>query len=217
MAGTIILTGANGSAGLHASEHLLKTYPEFHIILTVRNAAEIDVNTKALRDIILQYPNTKAYIHQVDLADLSAVHEFANTLSANITAGKYPPLKAIICNAYYWNLIVDPELTVDGYDKTLQVGFISHTALILRLLDKFGPDGGRINLISSVAHYCRKSPMSAYIPGIPADLDDLAKPPSDTDKQGRGFERYANSKLILTTWTYALNRYLQKVLSPHSS
>ncbi|KAF1961324.1 putative short-chain dehydrogenase [Byssothecium circinans] len=210
MAGTIVLTGANGSAGLHASEHLLKTYPEFHALFTVRNSADTDVNTNTLRDIISRYPNAKASIHQVDLADLTSVQKFASTLSAGITAGQYFPLKAIICNAYYWNLVANPELTVDGHEKTLQIGFIAHAALVLRLLDKFGSDGGRIELISSIAHYRRKTQMSPYIPEIPANLEELARPQSDNDKQGRGFQRYANSKLIMTTWTYALNRYLQK-------
>lgn len=89
--------------------------------------------------------------------------------------------------------------------------FLAHAALVLHLLDKFGPDGGRIKLLSSIAHYRRKTQMSPYIPEIPTNLDELAKSSSDNDKQGRGFQRYANSKLVITTWTYALNRYLQKV------
>ena len=211
MSGTVILTGANGSAGLHASEHLLKTYPAVTAVFIVRSAAEPDVNTAALRKGISQYPDAKAPIYEVDLADLKAVHEFADGLSAKISEGQLPPLRSIICNAFYWNLISHPELTVDGYDKTLQIGFISHAALILRLLDKFAPTGGRIVLLSSIAHYRRKTPMSPYIPEIPADLEELVHPLSDQDNQGRAFQRYSNSKLVLTTWCYALNRYLQQV------
>ncbi|KAI1413415.1 putative short-chain dehydrogenase [Hypoxylon sp. FL1857] len=210
MAGAVILTGANSSAGLHASEHLLKAYPQYTAIFTVRSSAETDVNTNALRAIISRYPKSKASIHELDLANLTAVHNFATNISDGITSGQYPAIKSIICNAYYWNLVADPELTVDGFDKTLQVGHIAHVALILRLLDRFSPDGGRIELISSVGHYRKKTPMSPYLPEIPDDLDLLIHPRPDSDKLGRGAQRYGTLKLVITTWLYPLNEYLQK-------
>ncbi|RYP10034.1 hypothetical protein DL765_008233 [Monosporascus sp. GIB2] len=179
--GTIILTGANGSTGIHAAEHLLKDYPQFTAIFTVRSASDADPNTRNLRDIISRYQHAKASIHEVDFANLSAVHEFANS-----------------------------ELTVDGYDKTLQIGHIAHVALVLRLIGSFASDGGRIVLVSSISHYRVKTPMSPYLPEIPDDLDQLLRPAPDKDKQGRGFQRYANSKLVNTTWMYPLNRYLQQ-------
>jgi len=209
MAGTIILTGANGSLGLHATEQLLKAYPEFTTIFTVRNATESDANTQSLRQLIARYPDAKASIHQVDFTNLSAVHEFATRISSAITAGEYPPLKSIICNAAYWNLVQGPELTVDGYDKTMQVGHISHVALVLRLIGSFADDG-RIVLLSSVVHYRKPNPMASYLPEIPNDMDQLNQECSEKDKQGRGFQRYANSKLVITTWMYALDRYLQQ-------
>lgn len=50
-----------------------------------------------------------------------------------------------------------------------------------------------------------------YPPGIPQDLDLLVKPTVYEDVFGRGFQNYANAKLVITCWMYALNRYLQKV------
>lgn len=211
MSGTVILTGANSSAGLFASEHLLKTYPQYTAVFTVRSAADTDVNTKSLRAIISKYSKAKASVHELDLANLTTVHQFTTTISDGIAGGQYPPIKSIICNAYYWNLVDDPKLTVDGYDMSIQVGHISHVALVLRLLDRFGPDGGRIELISSEVHYLKKSPMSPYLPEIPNDIDLLIHPRPDTDKQGRGFQRYGTLKLVITTWMYPLNEYLQKV------
>ncbi|KAI2463062.1 putative short-chain dehydrogenase [Annulohypoxylon bovei var. microspora] len=191
MIGTVILTGANGSAGLHASEHLLKTYPLYTAVLVVRSAADTDVNTNTL-------------------PDLTAVHKFATTISDGIASGQYPTIKSIICNAAYWNLVDDPETTIDGFDKSIQIGHIAHVALILRLLGHFSPDGGRVELISSVAHYRKKTAMSPYLPEIPGDLDLLIHPLPDADKQGRGFQRYSTLKLVITTWLYPLNEYLQK-------
>ncbi|KAI5862349.1 putative short-chain dehydrogenase [Durotheca rogersii] len=210
MAGTVILTGANSSAGLHASEHILKKYPQHTAVFTVRSAADTDVNTNSLRAILARYPETKASIHELDLGDLTAVHNFATTISDGVAGGQYPPIKSIICNAYYWNLVSDPELTVDGFDKSIQIGHLSHVALILRLLGSFSPDGGRIELLSSIAHYRKKTGMSPYLPEIPDDLDLLIHPRADPDKQGRGFQRYGTLKLVITTWMYPLNEYLQK-------
>lgn len=210
MAGSVVLTGANSSLGLHAVEHIFTKYPQHTAILTVRDASDDDVNTKRLREIISQHPNVKASIHQLDLFSLAAVHDFSDTIIQSIMGGKYPPLISIICNAFYWNLFGDPELTADGYDKTMQVNYISQVALVLRLLGGFA-DVGRIILISSDAHWPGKNPMEKYPPSIPDDLELLVKPAIDDDKYGRGYQRYATSKLALTTWTHALNRYLQKV------
>ncbi|KAI0886389.1 putative short-chain dehydrogenase [Annulohypoxylon maeteangense] len=209
MSGTVILTGANSSVGLHAVNHLLEDYPQSTAILTVRNATDSDVNTNSLRSIVSQYSNARVSIVEVDLSDLSAVHKFADNLSASIAAGEYPPLEAIICNAFYWNLIADPQLSIDGYEITMQVGHISHSALVLRLLDRFGPDGGRVETLSSIAHYRRKNSMTQFPPEIPSDLNQLVVPPPNEDKQGWGSHLYGTSKLIITIWTYALNRYLQ--------
>jgi NAD(P)-dependent dehydrogenase (short-subunit alcohol dehydrogenase family) len=190
MTGTIILTGANGSAGLHAAERLLRNYPEFTAVFTVRDASNNDINTIQLRNIM---------------------SSFASDIATRISNGQYPPLKSIICNASYWNLVDDSTPTVDGYDMTFQINHIAHVALVLRLINCFAADGGRIVLISTIAHYRKKTNMSPYLPEIPDDLNKLLMPPPDNDKQGRGFQRYSNSKLVATTWMYPLNRYLEKV------
>ncbi len=208
MAGSVILFGANSSLGLHAVEHLLKKYPGYTAILTAKNIS--DDNSRRLREIISQHPDANASIHQLNLSSLSATHDFADTLIRSITEGKYPRFNTIICNPYYWNLVGEPELTADGYDKTMQVNYISYAALVLRLLGYFG-DQGRIILISSDSHWPGKNPMEKYPPSIPDNLELLIRPTVDDDKQGRGCQRYATSKLALTTWTNALNRYLEKV------
>jgi NAD(P)-dependent dehydrogenase (short-subunit alcohol dehydrogenase family) len=211
MAGSIILTGANGSAGFHAAEYLLESYPQFTHIFTVRSNADTDVNTNKLRDLIARHPETKASIHKLDLASLAAIHTFAADISAAIAVGEYPPLKSIICNASHWNLVNGPKFTVDDYEETIQVNHIAHVALVLRLVERFAFDGGRIVLLSSVSHYRVKTHMSPYLPEIPIDLDQLLHPSPDKNKQGRGFQRYSSSKLLITTWMYPLDRYLQQV------
>ncbi|KAI1271140.1 hypothetical protein F5Y07DRAFT_383939 [Xylaria sp. FL0933] len=211
--GTLLLTGANGSVGIPATEHLLKTSPGLTLILTVRTTT--DKSTARLQEVISKYPNAKFFIRQLDLADLSAVHNFADEISSSIASGELPHLQAIICNAMHWNLISDPEITIDGYDKTFQVGHIAHVALTLRLLGSFNAStGGRIVLISSQNHYPGKSPMEKIPPVIPSDMDTLVhttpRDGTEVDHNARGFEVYSNMKLAAVTWMHALNQYLEK-------
>ena len=212
MAGTIIITGANSSLAIPAIQHLLKNFPDHTAVLTVRNASDLDLNTKKLQTTLAQHPNAKTSIRALDLANLSAVHEFATTIAAEV-AGQKLPLDSIVCNAYYWNLLGGAEVTDDGYGKTFQVTHIAHTALVLRLLGSFGSKGGRVVLLSSDAHWPGKNSLEKYPPAMPSDLELLVKRPTDEpiDNLGRGFQRYAVSKLAVVTWMYGLNRYLEKV------
>ncbi|CAG8978083.1 hypothetical protein HYALB_00000755 [Hymenoscyphus albidus] len=142
--------------------------------------------------VIARYPAAKASIHKLDLTSLFEVHALPSKGSSALIAEHYPPLRSIICNAAHWNLVADSEKTADGYDMTLQVNHISHVALVLRLLGSF-VDEGRIVLLSSIGHYRM-----------------LNHPSPDSDKQGRGFQRYPNSKLLITIWMYPLDYYLQQ-------
>ncbi|KAH9906074.1 putative short-chain dehydrogenase [Xylariomycetidae sp. FL2044] len=209
--GTVILTGANSSLAIPAAAHLLESYPDLTLVLAVRNSTESDVNTAKLREVLARFPDAKVSIFELDLADLANVRRFADQISSSVASGRLPPLKSIVCNAFYWNLVADPELTVDGYDRTLQVAHIGHAALVLRLLGHFAPDGGRIVLLSSVNHWPGKAGvMEKYPAEIPADLDALVHPQPDADREGRGNQRYGTSKLVVTTWMYALNRCLER-------
>ncbi|KAI8624752.1 hypothetical protein F5Y19DRAFT_305103 [Xylariaceae sp. FL1651] len=210
MAGTVVITGANGSLAVHAVQHLLTKSPENTLVLTVRNTSDSDPNTKNLRETVSRYPHAKVSIRQLDLASLKAVNDFAGTVAAEVVEQKLPPLVGIVCNAYYWNMVSDPELTQDGFEKTMQVNHISHAALVLRLLGSFGAQGGRLVLFTSDSHYPGRNGLEKYPPGIPDNLDKLVRVDRDADKQGRGFQNYANSKLAILMWTYALNRFLEK-------
>ncbi|OTB02612.1 hypothetical protein M426DRAFT_322534 [Hypoxylon sp. CI-4A] len=210
MAGTIIITGANGSLAIPAVRHLLTKYPEYTAVLTVRKTEDTDPNTKRLRETIAEFPKAQTSIRRLDLADLAAVHEFASTIAAEVAEKRLPPLASIVCNAYYWNLSGDPEFTEDGVEKTIHINHISHVALVLRLLGSFGPEGGRVVLFTGDGHFPGRNGLEKYPPAIPDDVDSLLKASPDADKLGRGYHRYANSKLAILTWGYALNRYLEK-------
>lgn len=212
MTGTVLLTGANGSLGIHAVGQLLTNSPEYTLLLTVRNTTASDPNTARLLQVIAKHSSAKVSLRQLDLANISQVHDFITTIQDDIKSGDLPPLKAFIANAYWWTLITEAQITQDGIEKTLQVNFVANVALSLRLLDSFASDGGRIVLIGSDAHIIDHNPMQKYAPKIPDSLNQLARPADvNIDLDGHGFERYANSKLALITWGHALNRCLAKV------
>lgn len=214
MTGTIIITGSNGSLAVHTVQHLLTNYPNHTMILTVRNNSDDDTNTKSLRETTFKFPNVKVQIHQLDLSCLSAVHEFADSIESEVAKGKLPPITSIICNASYWNLIGDAELTGDGYDKTFQIVHVAHAALVLRLVGSFGAGkAARVVLFSSNAHWPKKNILEKYPPATPDEMELLVKPDiyGPADNMGRGFQKYANSKLAVVMWMYALNEYLKRV------
>lgn len=213
MTGTVVITAANSSLAIPAVQHLLAKYPTYNAVFTVRNIMDSDVHTKNLRATIAKYPNANTSIYQLDLTDLSAVNEFANNIAEKIQQGSLPPLASLICNAYHWNLVGGAEITKDGYEKSFQVIHVAHAVLVLRLLGSFSSEGGRVVLFSSDAHWPGKNGLEKYPPAIPDDLELLKKPDADqpSDNMGRGFQRYAVSKLVVVTWMYALNRYLEKV------
>ena len=218
MNGTVIITGANGSIGTEATRYLVNKYPEYTVILTVRDASDVDNNTAKLNEIVWHHPAAGVEIYELDLSKLSSVHSFADEVAANVSDGLYPPIHAIICNAFHWNLVQNPETTEDGCDKTIQVNHIAHVALVLRLIGSFGPKGGRVELLSSDAHRPGRNGTEKFPPGLPDNLDDLLHPAPHRNKQGRGFQIYANSKLAITTWMHAFNTRLLQVCrgAPHT-
>ncbi|PYH90853.1 NAD(P)-binding protein [Aspergillus ellipticus CBS 707.79] len=214
MPGTIIITGANGSLAIPAVQHLLTKYSEYTAVLTVRNTSELDPNTGRLHEAIAPF-KSRTSVRRLNLSSLAEVKDFAQIVATEIASGTLPPLKSIICNAYYWNLAGEAETTDDDLDKTFQVNHISHAALVLRLLGSFRPspgeDLGRIVLFGSDAHWPGKNGLEKYPPTIPEDLEVLVKPPpKNDDLAGRGFHQYALSKLAVIMWMYALNRHLSK-------
>ncbi|CAG8305299.1 unnamed protein product [Penicillium salamii] len=220
---TILLTGANGSLAIPAIKYLLANYPNHQAVLTVRNPAGSDPNTKQLRNTIAPYEN-RVSVRALDLSDLSSVRAFATSLAADIASGAVPPLTSIICNAYYWNLATAPGLTHDGFEKTFQINHLAHAILVQRLLESFGPtDGssspcGRIVLFGSDAIFPGKNGLEKYPPRLPEKMESMAKPSlelENEDHMGHGFQRYAVSKLAVVTWMYALNKHLQKLENTH--
>ncbi|KAJ5273659.1 Short-chain dehydrogenase [Penicillium angulare] len=222
-AGTIIFTGANSSLAIPAVKHFLTNYPDHYAILTIRDPDTPSPHTDKLRAVIAPFQD-RVSIRAADLSNLASVRSLTSAITAEIKAGSLPPLTSIICNAYYWNLNVAAELTVDGFEKTFQVNHLAHAILVQQLLESFGraqDDShtycGRIVLFGSDTIFPGQSPLEKYPPLLPEDLQQLAKPTPETDGDhaGHGFQRYSLAKLAIVTWMYALNDHLQKPENSH--
>lgn len=212
MAGTILLTGANGSLGLAAVEYILSTYPTHTALLTVRNPSSSDPNTAKLRAIIAKYPDSNVHLETLDLASLSDVAAFAQKVRARIEQGTWPRLAAIICNAMTWSLNSGVQFSKDGLELDMAVNTLSHFDIVLRLLGVMD-ERGRIVFLSSDSHWPGKAGFEVYPPVIPEDLDELVRYEKDApaEEAGRGFLRYGLSKLVGVMLVYELNRRLRKV------
>jgi WW domain-containing oxidoreductase len=216
MAGTVLITGANGSLGLPFVNHLLTTSPSHTLIAAVRNVSPTsDKNTTQLSHIISRHPAARASIEQLDLSSLANVRTFADTVAQRVASGDLPPIAAIVCNAFTWSLD-GQHSTPDGFEATFQVGHLGHYLLVLKLLKSMSPTG-RVVMLGSTAHYPdRPNPLSKLVAGIPEDIEELGKPTADKpgEEHDRGFQRYGNAKLANVMFMHDLNRRLQQVTIP---
>lgn len=215
MAGTVVITGGNGSLALGFVEALLSRYPGHTLIATVRNASpEKDLNTAELMRIISKYPNSKVNVEVLDLGQLASVRTFAQKLSGLILSNKLPRISAIVCNAATLSLEAGQKFTSDGYEATFQVCHLSHYLLILMLLENMDPKSGRIVMLGSITHYPDKpNPVSSLGPCFPENLKELVKPTPDPLSlvHDRGFQRYGTAKLANVTFSLDLNERLKRV------
>ena len=117
MSEIIIITRANGSLAVAVVLLLLIEVPIAMLVLAVRDASSADSNTQKLRHLIFQHPKSRVSIRQLDLADLTAVHSFAEAVAAEISAGSLLALTSIIYNAHYWGLNGPAVLTKDSLDN----------------------------------------------------------------------------------------------------
>ncbi|KAL4999459.1 hypothetical protein BDV10DRAFT_164895 [Aspergillus recurvatus] len=214
MSATVVLTGANGSLALGFVESFLVLYPQHILIATVRNPSpDNDPNTAKLVQLVSKYPSSQVHIEGLDLGSLAAVRSFADSLASRISSKELPPIAAIICNAFTWSLESGQKSTSDGFEATFQVGHLAHYLLVLKLLRSMDTNSGRIVMLGSNTHYPeRPNPLSSLRPGIPEDIEELAKPPPDPAHlvHDRGLQRYGTAKLANVIFMEDLNRRLQK-------
>lgn len=181
---TIIVTGANGGLGYHASQHLLRIGVG-KLIMAVRR---VDQGEEA-RESLLETTNREASaveVWELDLCNYNSVERFAKRAVETL-----PRLDAVLANA----AVCTSNFTLDeGTERSITVNVISQCLLLLLLLPKLreAPSTPRFSIVSSKVHYMvNVSHLQAEGKGNETLIDQLSNP-----KKAQMGNRYFLSKLL---------------------
>lgn len=137
----VVVTGANSGIGLEATRRLAAAGAD--VIMAVRNQERGDA---ARHDLLAQLPDARLEVRLLDVADLSSVAHFAESLASEGDA-----LNVLVNNA---GVMVPPTRfeTVDGFELQMGTNFLGAFALTLRLLPlMLTSDDPRVSTVSSFA------------------------------------------------------------------
>lgn len=136
-----IITGATGGLGLETALVLAGKGAE--VVLAARNPAK---GAEAERLIRSRHPDAAVRFELLDLASLASVRAFAERYLAT---GR--PIDILIDNAGVMALPTR-QTTVDGFEMQFGTNYLSHFALVGRLLPFLIAAKARVVQLSSVAH-----------------------------------------------------------------
>ncbi len=174
-----IVTGATGGLGLETAIVLAGKGAE--VVLAARNP---DKGTEAERLIRSRHPNAAVRFDLLDLASLDSVQAFAER---HLATGR--PIDILIDNAGVMALPTR-QTTVDGFEMQFGTNYLSHFALVGRLLPLLIGAKARVVQLSSVAH------RSGHI-----RLDDL-----NSQTHYSPWPVYQQSKLAMLMFALELQR-----------
>ncbi|HEV2375609.1 MAG TPA: SDR family oxidoreductase [Streptosporangiaceae bacterium] len=142
----IVVTGANSGTGKEATRRLAAAGAR--VVMAVRTVAK---GEQARAEILASQPGAKIEVRCVDLADLSAVKEFTDGLTADGT-----PVDVLVNNA---GVMAPPTRmsTADGFELQFGSNFLGPFALTMRLLPLVlaAPAPRVVTMSSGVASYGR--------------------------------------------------------------
>ena len=176
MKGRIIVTGATGSMGAAAVEALAA---QGHgVLMACRNREK----AKAVRDAILKrVPEADILVRQLDLASMSSVRLFVDSLGDE-------PVQALFNNAGV--ISKSYFTTLDGFENTFSVNYFGPWLLTQLLLPKLPSDARIVNMVSLTCRY--------------ASLDETKLLP--TKRQFHQLRTYALAKRALLSFSLELAR-----------
>ncbi|KAK7978077.1 hypothetical protein PG996_004123 [Apiospora saccharicola] len=181
-----IVTGANGGLGFESSLHLSRLGVG-KLILGVRSLTKGEDAKRRIIDLTGQYPST-IEVWPLDMDSYDSVKAFATRVSAAL-----PRLDGVLANA---GVMTTQWSLSEGYEKTLNVNFISTFLLYMLLLPKMRESG------RTTGHICRFAiPNSALYNMAP--LAEL-----DPDKNLSIIERLNNEKSADMGGRYSLSKLL---------
>ncbi len=179
----VAVTGANAGIGFWTAYRLADAGAS--VILACRNADRADAAARAIRSRV---PDADLSILSLDTADLASVR------SAGEELARLPRLDALVNNAGIVHPPKRREKTVDGLEKvaaTNVFGAFALTAAALPALER--TPGSRVVSLGSLA--------SAL---VSLRLDDL-----QLTRRYSGWQAYAQSKIMLSSFGFELDRRLR--------
>ncbi|EIW74962.1 short-chain dehydrogenase [Coniophora puteana RWD-64-598 SS2] len=184
---TVVVVGANVGIGLEASIHFASMNPE-QLIIACRSESK---GKEAVKEITRRtgYSNIKLWL--IDLASFTSVREFADRFDRE--AG---PLDILVMNAAV--ATGKYEVTMDGWETSIQVNYLSTTLLPLLLLPRMVEAGkkhhkpARLITVVSDSHYSTLIPHD--VQASPNPLSMFSSREYCTSEKFRG--RYPQSKLL---------------------
>lgn len=136
---TAVVTGANSGTGREAAKRLAAGGAR--VVMAVRTPAKCDA---VREEILARTPAAEIEVEQLDLADLSSVCAFADSLNA-----RHDTLDILLNNA---GVMAVPQRmqTVDGYELQFATNYLGPFALTNRLLPTLlATTGARVTTMSS--------------------------------------------------------------------
>ena len=184
----ILVTGANAGIGFWTSLQLAQRGAE--VILACRNQSKADAAVQAIRTRV---PNAKVSSVTMDVASLESVAGSVERLS------ELEGLDVLIANAGVVHTPKARKQSADGLELVAATNFFGHFALVagrLPVLER--TPGSRVLTLGSLSTLMVKP-----------RLDDL-----QLSKGYSGWQAYAQSKIMVQSFGFELDRRLQAAGSP---
>ncbi|SPO01771.1 related to light induced alcohol dehydrogenase Bli-4 [Cephalotrichum gorgonifer] len=183
---TFVVTGANTGLGYEASLHLSRLGVG-KLIMAVRTTAKGDSARKEILSLTRQ-PESSIEVWPIDMDSYDSIKAFA------ARASQLPRLDGVLANA---GIMTTQFGLSEGYEKTLNVNFISTFLLYLLLLPKMRESGEKTGHVAnyvipnSALHYM--APLAELDPDSSQKIIDRLNDPRTADMGGR----YPLSKLLV--------------------
>ena len=189
--GSVVMTGATGAMGSIFVGKYQTSHPKQHLILLVRDPSTVSNKGLPLAS------DTISYV-ACDQTSLDSVRQATKDIISKVQSGSAPRIEVMLQSAAVQVTTPDqPRITVDGYEETESVNYLSHYILLMDLLPYMRPDG-RIVIVGSDGHmpdykFHKRNALYDRIENL-VKVEKGSEPASQA--LTNGMWRYATSKLL---------------------
>ncbi|MEG1553971.1 MAG: SDR family NAD(P)-dependent oxidoreductase [Rikenellaceae bacterium] len=190
-----VITGATGGIGAEVCKYLLSN--NYIILASCRNFEKGDKVRKDLEKSTSLNSEERLFFIPIDMCSFSSVDGFISMVKERVEQFG-GTIDVLINNAG----VISPKFTttIDGYETSLQVNFLSAKRLTESLIDNLDPVKGKIiNTLSCTIHMWEDKKLSE-------------KEIAQQEKEFMSLKNYSNSKLLLSRYTIELNDRLPCIM-----